>query len=117
MLFLESNLEKYVNYSIQNKEGTLIQYNVKAGIEYKENYVPVRNTELTLNLNKIDGVFPDSVKVIANSTRLQMEKLIILHQITHMIQPQNSCDKKQSNENEKGEAISSNQTNQDDRDS
>lgn len=116
-VILESNLEKYVNYSIQNKEGTLIQYNVKAGIEYKENYVPVRNTELTLNLNKIDGVFPDSVKVIANSTKVTNGK-------TDNITPDYTYDStsgavviKASNENEKGEAISSNQTNQDDRDS
>lgn len=116
-VILESNLEKYVNYSIQNKEGTLIQYNVKAGIEYNENYVPVRNTELTLNLNKIDGVFPDSVKVIANSTKVTNGK-------TDNITPDYTYDStsgavviKASNENEKGEAISSNQTNQDDRDS
>ena len=116
-VILESNLEKYVNYSIQNKEGTLIQYNVKAGIEYKENYVPVRNTELTLNLNKIDGVFPDSVKVIANSTKVTNGK-------TDNITPDYTYDStsgavviKASNENEKGEAISTNQTNQDDRDS
>ena len=70
-IILESNLEKYVNYKLsEEKQGTLVQYNVKARIKYQERYTPIKNTEVTINLSKIDGLFPEDVKVLAKSTKV-----------------------------------------------
>ncbi len=70
-IIVESNLEKYVNYKLpEEKQGTLVQYNVKAGIKYQERYTPIKNTEVTINLSKIDGLFPEDVKVLAKSTKV-----------------------------------------------
>ena len=70
-VILEGSLDKYINYNLQDQEkGTLVQYTVKAGIEYGDNYIPVKNSELTVNLNQIDGKFPYDVKIITKSTKV-----------------------------------------------
>lgn len=68
---LGANLSKYVNYDEEWGKGTLIQYNVKAGIEYPENevYTPIKNTTLTLVAPQIDGFYPEKVVVIPISTK------------------------------------------------
>ena len=69
---IEASLDKYINYNIseQNK-GTLVQYSIRSGIEYQQNqgYVPVRQSEINIGLNKIDDQFPYDVKVITKSTQ------------------------------------------------
>ena len=66
-----ANLDKYINYNLsEESKGTLVQYSVQMGIEYEENqnYVPIEQSELNMNLNQIDGKYPSSVKVIAENT-------------------------------------------------
>lgn len=64
---LETNLEKYINYQLSEQDkGTLVQYHVKARIEHAENQedFSVESSEITLNLNQIDGKYPFEVSVL-----------------------------------------------------
>lgn len=114
---VESNLEKYINYNFsEDNKGTLVQYNIKAGIEYGEEYFPIKNSELAVNLNKIDDKFPNEVKVIAKSTKVTNGK-------TDKVEEDYSYDGntgkvviRANNENENGEAINNSKPNQEDRD-
>ena len=114
---VESNLEKYINYNFSDEnKGTLVQYNIKAGIEYGEEYFPIKNSELTINLSKIDDKFPNEVKVIAKSTKVTNGK-------TDKVEEDYSYDEntgkvviRANNENEYGEAINATKPNQEDRD-
>ena len=116
-IMVETNLEKYVNYNVEDKQGTLVQYNVKAGIEYTESYIPIKNTELAINLNKIDGVFPNHVSVITNSTKVTNGKTDSLEANYQYDSTTGKLVIKASNENENGEIINNNQPSKDDRDS
>lgn len=114
---VESNLEKYINYNFsEDNKGTLVQYNIKAGIEYGEEYFPIKNSELAINLNRIDDKFPNEVKVIAKSTKVTNGK-------TDKVEEDYSYDEntgkvviRANNENEYGEAINATKPNQEDRD-
>ena len=69
---IEVNLEKYVNYKISDESsGTLLQFNIKTGIEYQEGqeYIPIKATNTVINLPKIDGKYPESVEVLTDSTK------------------------------------------------
>lgn len=69
---LEMSLEKYVNYSLDEQtKGTLVQMNVKTGIEYAEGqeYKPLEYTETLLQAPKIEGEYPERVEFIAKSTK------------------------------------------------
>ncbi len=67
----EINLEKYINYSIEEDTGTLVQFNLKTGIEYVEGeeYKPLSSTKVTLNVPKMEEGYPESVEVIGKSTK------------------------------------------------
>ena len=69
---LQANIKKYINYKISDQEkGTLLQYDVKTGIDYKEDeeqYIPVKQSQIKLEMNQIDNKYPYDVKVIARST-------------------------------------------------
>ena len=67
----EINLEKYVNYSTEMYTGILMQINLKTGIEYGQNqeYKPLNSTEISLNLPKIEGEYPENIEVIGKSTK------------------------------------------------
>lgn len=69
---LEGVLEKYINYHISDEDkGTLIQYHLRTGINYKEEseVFPVKENETTIRMGQIDGQYPYDVKVIMNSTK------------------------------------------------
>lgn len=67
----EINLEKYVNYSTEDATGTVVQINLKTGIEYGEGqeYRPLNSTGVLLNLPKIEDEYPESIEVIGKSTK------------------------------------------------
>lgn len=71
-IIIEANLDKYINYEISDQDkGTLIQYSVRTGMEYEsEDYIPLKSSELAINLNQIDGKYPYAVKVITKRTEL-----------------------------------------------
>ena len=69
---IEVNLEKYVNYNIsEESKGVLLQTNIKTGIEYEESegYTPIKATKTVVNLPQIDGRFPETIEVLAKSTK------------------------------------------------
>lgn len=67
----EISLDKYVNHNIENNIGTLLQFNLKTGIEYidGEEYKPLSLTKMLLNLPKIEDEYPESIEVIGKSTK------------------------------------------------
>ena len=69
---IDVNLEKYVNFNISDEDkGTLVELNIKTGIEYKDDqqYVPIKATRTVTNLPKINGKYPESVDILAKSTK------------------------------------------------
>ena len=67
----EINLEKYVNYNTEGSTGTVVQINLKTGIEYGEGqeYKPLNSTGVLLNLPKIEDEYPESIEVVGKSTK------------------------------------------------
>ena len=67
----ELNMEKYVNYKIGDKQGTLVQTYLKTGIEYQEGqeYVPIDTSNVIINTPKINDKYPESVEVVTKSTK------------------------------------------------
>ncbi|MCI8641338.1 MAG: hypothetical protein HFJ59_05675 [Clostridia bacterium] len=65
------NLEKYVNYAIEDDKVTLVQIDLKTGVEFVEGqkYYPIEKTDIALNLPKIEGEYPNKVEVIGISTK------------------------------------------------
>ena len=65
-LAYEINIQKYVNYSIEEEKGTLVQLDLKSGIEYLEeiDYDRITSTETSLRLPKIENEYPESVEII-----------------------------------------------------
>ncbi len=67
------NLEsqKYVNYNLnEENKGVLYQTKLQTGIKYKEGqeYIPLKSTEVTLKMPKIEKEYPEQVKVMVKST-------------------------------------------------
>ena len=67
----ELNIEKYVNYKTGDKQGTLVQTNLKTGIEYQEEqeYAPIQETNVIINTPKINDKYPENVEIITKSTK------------------------------------------------
>ena len=67
----ELNMEKYVNYKMGDKQGTLVQTYLKTGIEYQEGqeYVPIDKSNVIINTPKINDKYPESVEVVTKSTK------------------------------------------------
>ena len=107
---IDSKLEKYINYEISDQDkGTLVQYNVKIGIEEEDNkdYIPLKESELYIGLNQIDNKYPYNVKVIAKSTELTNGKIDNVEANYEYDQNSGNITIKASNQNENGEFINS----------
>ena len=67
----EINIEKYVNYSLEDNKGVLLKLDLKTGIEYKEDqeYKAIKQTQIELVAPQINGEFPEKVEVQAISTK------------------------------------------------
>ena len=69
---IEASLDKYVNYNLSEQDkGTLLQYSIRTGFEYKDEqaYLPAKQSEININLEKIDNKYPFAVKLITKSTQ------------------------------------------------
>ena len=116
-IILEGSLDKYVNYDLSNGEnGTLVQYSLKTGIEYGETYYPVKNTQIAINLNQIDGKFPYDVKVIEKSTKVTNGQTTNIEEDYSYDLNNGTLTINVSNENENGEPINTTQISPEDRD-
>ncbi len=68
---IENKLEKYINYNLSEEDkGTLVQYAINIGIEGKENIYPIKESEISIKFDQIDGKYPYAVKTIIKSTKL-----------------------------------------------
>ena len=67
----EINIEKYVNYSLEDNRGVLLKLDLKTGIEYKEDqeYKAIKQTQTELVAPQINGEFPEKVEIQAISTK------------------------------------------------
>ena len=116
-LIIEGMLEKYLNYNLENGEsGTLVQYRIRTGIEYGETFTPINNSNLEIDLSSIDGVYPDSVKVITTSTKVTNGKEENIVENYNYDSQTGKLIINNSNKNENNELISNNKVNKDDRD-
>ncbi len=65
---VSKELEKYINYDLSEEDkGTLVQYGISTKVEYGEEILPVKGSEVTVNLGQIDGKYPNDVKVISEN--------------------------------------------------
>jgi hypothetical protein len=68
-LQVETKIEKYINYHFSNlNQGTMLQYQIKSKIEYEKDIIPVKASELKIQVNQIDGKYPYRVKVMNKET-------------------------------------------------
>lgn len=76
-VLVEFNLTKYENFdtttenSDTGSKGTLVQFNLKTGIEFAqdETYVPIKKTSTNIDLPWIEDYKPERVEVITKSTK------------------------------------------------
>ena len=116
-LIIEGMLEKYINYNLENGEsGTLVQYHIRTGIEYGDTFTPINNSNLEIDLSSIDGVYPDSVKVITTSTKATNGKTNNIVENYNYDSQTGKLIINNSNKNENNELISDAKVNKDDRD-
>lgn len=68
---IEISISKYNNFNIEERKGTLLQFNVKTGIEYEEgqNYGPIKKTTTLVDIPELNGQLPERIEVIAQSTK------------------------------------------------
>lgn len=64
---VESNIEKYIPYNIQEKSGVILQTIVKVSSDKRKNMLPVKETLVTIDAPKINGVEMSKVQVVAKS--------------------------------------------------
>ncbi len=64
---LETEFTKYVPYKVNEKYGVILQTKIKTGIE--DSKLPVKSTEINIQVPEINGVKPSNVNVIASQTK------------------------------------------------
>lgn len=65
---LASEVTKYIQFGSDNSKGIILQTSVKADNTTEGNSLPVKESEITLQIPKIGGATPKSITVTANST-------------------------------------------------
>ena len=114
---LEGNVDKYINYQLANgNEGTLVQYSLRTGIEYGNEFYAVKNSEMNISLNQIDGKYPTDVRVIGRTTKVTNGKTSEIEEDYNYDANTGNLVIRVSNENEKGEAINNTRPSNEDRD-
>ena len=68
---IEIAISKYNNFNIEEKNGSLLEFDVKTGIEYKDNqnYGAIKKTTTLIKIPELNGELPERVEVIAESTK------------------------------------------------
>ena len=63
---VEFTLGKYVNYSVENQKGALVELNVKTGLKFEEGVqkVPLKATGIVINSPKINHEYAKKVEII-----------------------------------------------------
>lgn len=103
---LEGAFNKYVNYELTDgTKATLVQYSLRTGIEYGDEFYAIRNSEISVALNQIDGKYPTSVKVIGKSTKVTNGKTTDINEDYSYDSNTGIVTIRTSNENENGDPI------------
>ena len=64
------NLDKYVNYDIEENKGVLVKFGLKTGVQHEnEDYKPIKNTYSEIQLPKIADKYPENVELVSKSTQ------------------------------------------------
>ena len=114
---LEGALNKYVNYELDDgSKGTLVQYIIRSGIKYESDFFAVRNSELDIKLNQIDGKYPYDVRVIAKNTKFTNGKTSDITEDYNYDSNTGSLIIRTSNQNEDGNPIYNERPEENDRD-
>ncbi len=114
---LEGALDKYVNYELRDgTTGTLVQYSFRTGIKYGEEFFAIKNSELNVSLNQIDGKYPYDVRVIGKSTKATNGKTSSIEEDYNYDSNTGLVTIRTSNENENGEPIYNTRPEENDRD-
>ena len=114
---LEGATNKYINYELDNgKNGTLVQYQLRTGVEYGNEFSPIKNSELNVSLNQIDNKYPYDVRVISLQTKATNGNMQSLGQNYTYDANTGLVTIKINNENENGEPIYNQKPSQEDRD-
>ena len=64
---IKTELTKYIPYTSDENSGVVLQVKVNSGI--KDSILPIKATELNIQVPEINGIKPTSVNVIANQTK------------------------------------------------
>ena len=114
---LEGALDKYVNYELNDgTNGTLVQYSLRTGIEYGDEFFAIKNSELNVSLNQIDGKYPYDVRVIGKSTKVTNGKTNSIDEDYNYDSNTGLVTIRANNENENGKPIYNNRPAENDRD-
>ena len=114
---LQGSFDKYINYELQDgSKGTLVQYSLRTGIEYENEFFAIRTSEVNVSLNQIDGKYPFDVKVIAKSTKATNGKTSDIVEDYNYDSNTGMLTIRTSNENENGEPIYSEMPGENDKD-
>lgn len=65
-LVVEQQVSKYIPYQINQKAGIILQTILKTNM--KDNALPTKQTQIQIQVPIIDGIAPEEVKVVSNST-------------------------------------------------
>ena len=66
---IETSVEKYIEYKDGESNGVIVQTLVKVDSSTENKSLPVKSTEVKVNLPTVNGVLPSGVDVLAASTR------------------------------------------------
>ena len=114
---LEGAFNKYVNYELKDgSRGTLVQYSLRTGIKYENDFFAIKGSELNITLNQIDGKYPYDVKVIAKSTKATNGKTSDITEDYNYDSNTGSLIIRTSNQNEDGNPIYNERPEENDRD-
>lgn len=69
---LELNLEnsQYIQYKEDEYSGVAVQAKFQIGIEQEETHMPIKGTEISLNLPVLNGYLPEKANVVDSDTLL-----------------------------------------------
>lgn len=62
------NVVKYIPVNIGDTKKVLVQYSIKTGLKEQKNMLPVKQTEVIMQIPEFDGVKPERIDVTAKTT-------------------------------------------------
>ena len=65
------NLDKYVNYNIEENKGVLVKFGFQTGTQFEseKEYKPIKNTYSEIQVPKLSDKYPESVELVSKTTQ------------------------------------------------